>query len=1178
LSKLTVSLLLCWTILFPAVVFGEAFVPNDPYFFYNETLRPSYPGQWHLENTAKAIAGKDNAGKDAGLRPAWNLGYTGKGIVIGILDDGVEGTHEDLKDNYKKDLSRSFGGGIISDPTGPVSKSDNHGTSVAGVAAARGGNGIGGTGAAPYAGLADLRVLGDNMSAEDYLNAYLWKSGVDMKDGKLVISKKPEIHIKNHSYHRQSFWIHGDDRIAKGLNKTAENGVIHVWSAGNERGKIDEDAAKNKDLTNSNVIAVAALGSDGKFSDYSSYGANVFVTAPSSRASDTKGLGIITTDRTGADIGYNRWSEDKNPKGDQGDEFPDTNYASDFGGTSSSAPLVSGIMALGKEANPLMDVRMAKHVLVLTSARVDDGDASATGGWVKNGAGSWFNPNYGFGNVNAGKFVEKLKTVKGVSLQTSYPSPIQTVDEKIKYLDNNNAGGTSRQLTLTTTELPAALRQPLEGVEVNLNFTHTSRGDLTAGIASPYATKSSLFNATTHLAAAQKDDASVTSFGWTFLSNAFWGEDPLGGTDKTSGIWTITMGDRVSKADEELGTWHSYNLTLLMGKLLFEGTGTITQTQDIKARSLSLRNSDDLFVNPAGYTLEVSEKIHLTGGEMNVNGAVKMFRLEDDEDDGEFILDGGILSGAGAIDAPYGFYHMAGTIKPGNSIGTLTITGDYYQSPAAMLLIEVASPVSNDILAIVGSADLEGVLQTSWMGGATPAVRTRFGAFLTATGGISGQFSSLLTNITPTVVFKPKYDVPNQVYLVVERDYANQTLLSYLTPNQRAVGFMLNQVGNSATGDLDTVLGIIDALPAYGQAAGSFGQLAPKGDAAISGMALGSAAFHADNTANRLSELRAGAGGFSYSGFQYIESDLYRRGGQAPILLAANSVVATDASPAAADEKWGMFVKGSAVFGDQKNNLEQLGYNFTHTGVTLGMDYRFTSKLVAGLMAGVNTSRARLDDAGSVVKMDSVLIGAYGTYKYKRFFVDGQVGYGISKYDNLRRIVFPGLDRTATSAPRGEQLSAYTGTGYDFRSGNWGITPAISLKYTRLAVDGYTEAGADSLNLHVHGRTTSSLQAKIGGKLSYLWETTAARVTPNVHAAYVHEFSNDSQAVTAQLAQVNIPFAIQTASPQRDFAIVGAGIISDFKNGMFLYLNYDAQIGQSNYFAHGVSAGLRIQF
>ena len=41
----------------------------------------------------------------------------------------------------------------------------------------------------------------------------------------------------------------------------------------------------------------------------------------------------------------------------------------------------------------------------------------------------------------------------------------------------------------------------------------------------------------------------------------------------------------------------------------------------------------------------------------------------------------------------------------------------------------------------------------------------------------------------------------------------NEVLLSYLNTNQRAVGAMLNSVGNTATGDLNTVLAAIDALP-----------------------------------------------------------------------------------------------------------------------------------------------------------------------------------------------------------------------------------------------------------------------------------------------------------------------------------------------------------------------------
>lgn len=34
------------------------------------------------------------------VKGAWRLGYTGKGVVVSILDDGIERTHDDLKENY----------------------------------------------------------------------------------------------------------------------------------------------------------------------------------------------------------------------------------------------------------------------------------------------------------------------------------------------------------------------------------------------------------------------------------------------------------------------------------------------------------------------------------------------------------------------------------------------------------------------------------------------------------------------------------------------------------------------------------------------------------------------------------------------------------------------------------------------------------------------------------------------------------------------------------------------------------------------------------------------------------------------------------------------------------------------------------------------------------------------
>ncbi len=1171
--------MVCLIASFPVAASGQTlkpFTPNDPYFKYDGTgTLANFPGQWHLLNQtpSEGINGIIGTGIDANLTGAWNLGYTGKGVLIGIVDDGVEGTHEDIAPNYRADLSRNFSSdaSIANAPQGPIDKDENHGQAVAGVAAARGGNGIGGTGAAPYASIVGLNPYpGKEINAAAiralYVQAYYWKSGVDPLTGKITAT--PTMSIMNHSYGQNKPWnlnddLHGPD-ITTALNRTAANGIIHVWSAGNERGQANEDANKDNVLTNSNVIVVAALGSDGKYSSYSNYGYNVFVTAPSS--SDT-GFGITTTDRTGANLGYNRYSAD-NPDGDQNDTFPNTKYTSTFGGTSSAAPLLSGILALGMEANKYMDVRMAKHVLAQTSTMVDPGNA----GWVKNGAGNWFNPNYGFGNINAARFVEGLKTVEGVTTQTSCSSSTQTVNKPIEYIDSNNAGGTSRQFTFTTTELSPSLRQPLEGVEVTLNFTHSDRGNLMAGITSPYNTKSGLFNSTKDLPSKQQDHASVTNFNWTFLANSFWGEDPLGGTVKTSGTWTITMGDRVSKTS--LGTWNSYDLTLLMGQLILNDPGTTTQTRDIKARVFVLKDSADLFVNPAGLSLEANEKIEISGGEVNINGTVKMVRPDDDEDpeDGFFVLDGGVVSGGGIIDAPYGFYHMDGAIKPGNSIGTLTINGDYYQGTQAKLLAEVASTTSNDLLAINGAADLDGILETSWTGGYIPAPKTKFGAILTASAGVTGQFSSLLTNITPTVLFKPKYDIPNQVYLVAERDYANQNLLVHLNANQRAIASMLNSAGNTATGDLNTVLAALDALPAYSQTASALDQFAPKGSEARSGMGISGANFQTGNLSERLSDLRHGIRGISLNGLYF------KNGDGMPVMLAGINPDLAGMLPSRVNERWGFFIKGNAGYGDQKDTPGRTGYDFTSAGITVGSDYRFTKNLIAGLMLGMNTSRAKVDAMGSKVKMDGYNLGAYGTWYKKNFYIDGSVSYGLADYDNTRRIVFPGLDRTATSSPDGSQLTVFAGTGYDLRKNNWIITPNMFLQYTQLNINSYTESGAGALNLDADKQSTESLQGNIGARASYAWQTNTALIMPHVRASYGYEFLRDSQNITSRLAQGSSPFSVQTLSPDRSFLSLGAGITAFTVRNMSAHISYDVQIGEAKYEAHSVNAGFRVRF
>jgi outer membrane lipase/esterase len=205
--------------------------------------------------------------------------------------------------------------------------------------------------------------------------------------------------------------------------------------------------------------------------------------------------------------------------------------------------------------------------------------------------------------------------------------------------------------------------------------------------------------------------------------------------------------------------------------------------------------------------------------------------------------------------------------------------------------------------------------------------------------------------------------------------------------------------------------------------------------------------------------------------------------------------------PSEIDEKWGIFVKGNAVSGDQRDTPDQMGYTFTSAGVTAGIDYRFTRNLAAGLLLGYTGSRADIDDYGSKVKMDGYTLGAYGTWYSRGFFVDGQFSYGWSDYKNTRRIVFPGLDRTATSKPGGRQITLYGGTGYELNMNRWTFVPTLSLQYIKLTIDSYTESGAGALNLNVNRQDTDSLLGNVGGKIYYTWDTGKTLLMPGIRAS-----------------------------------------------------------------------------
>lgn len=476
----------------PAVAWAsvEQVRPLAPRLIPNDTL---FPNQWHLQNTGQSGG---TPGNDVNIVTAWDS-TLGAGAVIAVLDDCVELTHPDLAPNASAPLSYDF---LDGDPDPGPMPGDAHGTSVAGVAAARGGNAAGVSGSAPMATLVGIRMLGatttdvtvaDSFNHQNAAIAVKNCSWGPTDDGTLgFITALEEAAIQN--------------AVTAGRGGL---GTIVVFAGGN--GQAAQDNVNYDNYANQrHVIAVSATTDSGAAAWYSEPGACVLVNAPSSGGAG----GIVTTDVVGA-AGY--------AAGD---------YTFSFGGTSSSAPLTAGVIGLMLAANPSLTWRDVRHILVRTATQNDPGHPD----WTTNGAGRLVNHFYGFGRVDAAAAVAMAATwvnvpAESTVIASSAPAPA---------IPDNDPTGVSDSISVPN-------GGTVECVEVLFDATHPFRGDVEVVLTSPSGTQSRL--AEQHATGAGADFPS-----WRFMSVRDWDESP-------TGAWTLTVRDL---AAGNVGAWNGWTLRI----------------------------------------------------------------------------------------------------------------------------------------------------------------------------------------------------------------------------------------------------------------------------------------------------------------------------------------------------------------------------------------------------------------------------------------------------------------------------------------------------------------------------------------------------------------------------------------------------------------------------------------
>ena len=271
------------------------------------------------------------------------------------------------------------------------------------------------------------------------------------------------------------------------------------------------------------------------------------------------------------------------------------------------------------------------------------------------------------------------------------------------------------------------------------------------------------------------------------------------------------------------------------------------------------------------------------------------------------------------------------------------------------------------------------------------------------------------------------------------------------------------------------------------------------------------------------------------------------------------------------------------VYGDYANQGKRglsNGYNARLWGMVFGLDRLFMDgDLRLGLSPGFGWAHIRSKDDTGRTRISSYQAQLYGQYQRKDspFSLDAILAYGYNDYDSSRNIFAGSINRTANAKYGGQQFSTYLEAGYKIAQKILNIIPLFAIDYSHLYISGYTESGADSLNLTVNSQNYDSLKLGVGCRLNRAFESKAGIFTPEFRFRYFYDVINDKQQTLASFAGGGTSFQTTGFRPAPSSFNLGARL--EFFNRKNITLLADCNtVFKDNYYETGGSLTFKYSF
>jgi subtilase-type serine protease len=519
----------------------------------------------------------------------------------------------------------------------------------------------------------------------------------------------------------------------------------------------------------------------------------------------------------------------------------------------------------------------------------------------------------------------------------------------------------------------------------------------------------------------------------------------------------------------------------------------------------------------------------IAGGKLVVNGSLASDIT---------VLAAGTLGGSGTVPKVDNY----GIVAPGNSVGTLTVSGNYIAHPGSVYELEVGPEGATDKLVVGGHATLAGTLRLS--GG---LFRQNISyQFISAAGGFTGGFDTVVHGMA---FLTPSLDLSTgAAALRVARN--DVPIARYAaTQNQKAVGQALDVASSSPpAGMADLYDEVLNAEAP--QVAGMMEQLSGQVHAGTESALLNAGSLVSRILSNRM-RANMGAGMLP---------------GRALAQASYGATIPTGAMPyPQALPLWVQVVGGRSTL-DGDGNAAKV-HNDT-TGLFLGGDAQLARGWRLGGAFGYIEGRIKLDGSSSSARTDSYTAALYGTNSWAttggKLNFSGGIAYTRHHIDTRRHVTVGG-SQSIKSDYHADALQLFTELGYGVPVGQASVLePYVGLGWQSLRADRFKETGGQAA-LNGESRhsdlTTATLGLRVktelesgGSQISLSaglgWRHTMGDVTPSRNVSFVHGDGTMFRTSAAPIA--------------RNSAVADLGAELRLGRRTALGLGYSGQFGNGN--------------